>query len=446
MGSFTSQEHDSPQKCDVLVIGAGPAGSAISALLAEKGWHVRVLEKDTHPRFHIGESLLPHTLPFLKRLGVLQEVDKIGIRKYGTELISPYHAEPTTLYFSQATDQSFSHAYQVRRSEFDQVLLKNAAGKGAKVHEGWRVTKVQFRDEDTSLVTAIDSRNDIRHWETSFVVDATGRDSFLSNHFGSKQRDKHLNSAAIFGHFEGVQRHTGLDEGNISLCWFDHGWFWIIPLKDGTTSVGAVCWPSYLKSRRTGLNQFLWDTIALCRPISQRLKDAKLIIPAMATGNYSYRSRRQIVGTNHIMIGDALAFIDPVFSTGVHLALNSAILGANVVDARLRGAADYQRNTREFQDSMRRGLATYSWFIYRFTQPAFRNLFMAPRNILRIQEAVLSLLAGDVFRKTPNRFAIFLFKTLYYVNVLLNPVSNLRAHRQKVHAVDDGAVSARDTT
>lgn len=439
MESFAPQQASSPQRCDVLVIGAGPAGSAISALLAERGWNVEVLDKDTHPRFHIGESLLPHTLPYLKRLGVLQDVDKIGIRKHGVELLSPHHASTTTLYFSQALDQSFPHAYQVRRSDFDHILLRNAVEKGANVHEGWRVIKVELRDNDTSLVTATDNRSTTRRWEASFVVDATGRDSFLSNQFGGKQRDQHHNSVAIFSHFEGVRRHTGLDEGNISLCWFDHGWFWLIPFKDGVTSVGAVCWAAYLKSRKAGLNQFLWDTIALCRPVSERMKDAKPIMPAMATGNYSYRSTRHRVGAGHIMIGDALAFIDPVFSTGVHLALNSAILGASVVDARLRNGPEYERATREFEASVRRGLATYSWFIYRFTQPAFRKLFMAPRDILHIQGAVLSLLAGDVFRTTPTRLPIFLFKALYYLNSVINPMSNFFAYRQKMLSVtEDG--------
>ena len=149
MGNSAKQKTDSLQKCDVLVIGGGPAGSAISALLAEMGWNVQILEKDTHPRFHIGESLLPYTLPFLKRLGVLQKVDKIGMRKYGIELLSPDHTDPMTLYFSQAIDPSFSYAYQVRRSEFDQILLENASEKGAIVYEGLRVVKVELQNGTT---------------------------------------------------------------------------------------------------------------------------------------------------------------------------------------------------------------------------------------------------------------------------------------------------------
>ncbi len=433
----TEHECEPLQRCDVLVIGGGPAGSSISALLAEQGWHVEVLEKDTHPRFHIGESLLPDTLPFLERLGVLQEVDKIGIQKHGIELISPSHDKPVTLYFADATDRSFPYAYQVRRSEFDQVLLKNAGRKGAKVHEGCRVTEVRFRQGNTALAIAVDRDKNTCRWEASFIVDATGRDTFLSSRSGCKERDRHHNSAAIYGHFEGARRHNGIDEGNISIHWFEHGWVWMIPFKDGVTSVGAVCWPSYLKSRKVGLDQFLWDTLAMCPPVSQRLRDAKLIMPVMAAANYSYQSR-QMTGPNYIMIGDAFAFIDPVFSSGVHLALKSAILGASVVDAHLRGSPDLPHLKKAFERTVRRGLDTYSWFIYRFMQPAFRNLFMSPRNMFGIEGAVLSLLAGDVFRRTPSRMPIFLFKALYYGSTLLSPLTNLATYRRIRQAVHDG--------
>src|SRR6185369_6838368 len=173
-------------------------------------------------------------------------------------------------------------------------------------------------------------------------------DTFLSGQLGGKHRNPHHNSAAIFGHFEGVRRLSGMDEGNISIIWFDHGWFWIIPFKDGTTSVGAVCWPYYLKERKTTVEQFLWQTIALCAPVAERMTNAKLVTPAHAAANYSYR-RTTMSGAGYIMLGDAFAFMDPVFSSGVHLALNSAIHGAKVVDAFLRGAPEYARLLREFE-------------------------------------------------------------------------------------------------
>ena len=421
-------------QCDVLVIGGGPAGSSISALLAEKGWKVAVLEKSHHPRFHIGESLLPFSLSYLERLGVMNQIEEIGIRKYGAELISPVHDKPTTLYFSQAMDKSFPYAYQVRRSEFDEILLRNCSMKGATVYEGLNATQVDFSENQSIVVTAVDSEKTHHTWECQFLVDASGRDTFLSSHLGTKQRSQTHNSAAIFGHFEGAQRHSGKDEGNITIAWFAQGWCWFIPFKDGTTSVGAVCWPSYLKKRQTDLDTFLWDTLAQCTSIAQRLTHAKLVVPASATGNYSYQGAA-MTGPNYLLVGDAFGFIDPVFSSGVHLALHSAFQGAEVVHAHLTKSKNFPSIRQEFEWSVQKSLRLYSWFISRFTQPAFRNLFMAPRNIFHMEEAILSVLSGDIFGNTPTRIPLSLFKLAYYFTLLQSPVNNFEAYRLRKQGV-----------
>jgi len=432
-----------PVTSDVLVIGGGPAGSAISAILAENGWNVHVLEKDHHPRFHIGESLLPHSLPLLKRLGVLPEVEKIGIIKYGAEVVSPYHGRSRMLYFSKALDGSQPFAYEVKRAEFDKILIDNAVTKGAHLHEGVRAKHVEFRSGRTHVVQAETERGQTQAYEARFVVDASGRDTFLSGQLAGKQRNPHHNSAAVFAHFEGVKRLTGLDEGNISIVWFDHGWWWIIPFKDGTTSVGAVCWPSYISTRKVPLEQFLQDTIALCPPVADRMAKAKLIGQAYAAANYSYR-RNTMRGDGYLMIGDAFAFIDPVFSSGVHLALNSATLGANVVDAYLRKSPQYQQHAQEFDRTIRLGVKTYSWFIYHFTQPAFRQLFMSEGSVLKMEEAVLSVLAGDAFGKSPTKIPIFLFKIVYYLVYLFNFRENWAASRHRARGVPDTVVNIKD--
>lgn len=416
--------------CDVLVVGGGPAGSAISALLAEKGWRVDVVEKTPHPRFHIGESLLPHTLPFLERLGVHEQIERIGLRKYGAELVSPFHDKPVTLYFSRAMDTAHPFAYQVRRSEFDEILFKNCNAKGVRSHVGVRATAVDWSSRATLMVHGLDAQHNHIAWQCRFLVDATGRDTFLANQLGLKRRNSRHNSAAIFGHFNGVARQPGKDEGNITIAWFKHGWFWIIPFRDGVTSVGAVCSPSYLKTRHEDLDHFLWSTIAHCPAVAERLRDAKLVVPAMATGNYSYQAQ-SMLGEHYMIIGDAFAFVDPVFSTGVHLALYSAFRGAEVVDAQLREAPRIAKQRKDFERTVRKTVKLYSWFIYRFTQPAFRFLFMTPRNAFRMEEAVLSVLAGDVFRKTPTRIPLLCFKMAYYLAVLLAPMRNWSAYRQR---------------
>ncbi len=418
-------------RCDVLVIGGGPAGSTVSSLLAEKGWNVALLEKDHHPRFHIGESLLPMNLPILERLGVLEEVRQIGIVKPGVEMNSdPHPGRRQTYYFDRLSGHVYPHAFEVRRSEFDHILLQNSAKQGVEIHEGIRVTDIAFRPGSASLVSARDNSGSVRTWAARYVVDASGRNTFLSTRLGLKAKDKRHNSAAIFGHFKRALRRSGRDEGNIGLYWFEHGWFWMIPLRDDVMSVGAVCWPDYLKTRASGLDAFLWDTIRLCPGVNERMTQAELIGPARATGNYSYYSRR-MWGEGYILVGDAYAFVDPVFSSGVYLAMSGAAMGAEVVDTCLREGRSVDQLLEKFESRMKGGLRTLSWFIHRFTTPATHDLFMAPRNILGMEQAILSTLSGNVFRGDRATAPIALFKAIYYLTASLTWSRSWASYRRR---------------
>ncbi|HEY5626341.1 MAG TPA: NAD(P)/FAD-dependent oxidoreductase, partial [Nitrospira sp.] len=428
-----------PTACDILVVGGGPAGSTISTLLAQRGWHVHLLEKDPHPRFHIGESLLPQSIPMLTALGVLPEVERIGMIKYGAEMLSHRFGRSQMFYFAKAFDESQPYAFEVKRSEFDSILLRNACAKGATVHEGVKAHGVEIRPGKPFIIRAEDRVGTSLIWEAKFLVDASGRDTFLSNQLGGKRRSSTHNSAALFGHFEGVERLLGKDEGNITAAWLDHGWCWLIPFKDGTTSVGVVCYPDYLKTRTVPLDQFLLETLRQSPPIAKRMERAKPITPTYAAANFSYR-RETMSGDGYLMIGDAFAFIDPVFSSGVHLALNSATVGAKVVDAYLRDSPEYLSQLREFERIVCRGIETFSWFIHRFTQPAFQQLFVSTRRPPKIERAVLSLLAGDVFAQSKARFPLFLFKVVYYAVFLLNWKENWAVARRR-RAVTRAAVT-----
>ena len=417
--------------CDVLVIGGGPAGSTVAPLLAQKGHHVVLLEKAHHPRFHIGESLLPANLPLLERLGVADEVRAIGQYKPGAEFGSPHHDHTQTFEFADAWDKSMPYAYQVRRAEFDEILIRNAQRQGAEVHEGCQARSVEFLPDQSVRVHARydDGRETV--WDAKFLVDASGRDTFLASRLKIKERNPRHNSAAVYGHFANARRNEGEAEGNITIFWFDHGWFWFIPLTGGATSVGMVTWPYHMKTRQgRSVQQFLMDNVATCAGLAERLKDASLLGPVEATGNFSYSAQRNH-GSNYLMLGDAYTFIDPVFSSGVWLAMNGGELGAQTIDTCLREPARARAALRHFDRQSRHGPRAFSWFIYRVTNPIMCDFFMGPRNLFRVKEALLSTLAGDVYGGAPIGRSLLAFKLLYYAANLAQPRRAFAAWRKR---------------
>lgn len=430
-----------PATCDILIVGGGPAGATAAIMLAERGYRVVVVEKTRHPRFHIGESLLPANLPLLERLGVAEKVRSIGMEKWGAEFISAGDGRRQEFLFAKAWNKSLPMAYQVRRSEFDEILIRRASSQGAEVVEGCRVHDVEF-PEGTARVRVHALHDDGREqsWEAARIIDASGRDTFLGNRLRIKRRNKKHNSAAMYAHFAGARRDGGRSGGNISVYWFEHGWFWSIPLADGTTSIGSVVWPTYMKTRGgTPLGEFFLSTIALCPPLADRLSDATLISEVEATGNYSYACDRSF-GERYLMIGDAYTFIDPVFSSGVMLAMNGGMAAAETVDA---CSADPKRSARalkRFDALMRHGPNQFSWFIYRVTNPTMREAFLGPRNVLRMEEALLSLLAGDIFGRTPIWTSLRLFKAMYYLMCFAHPGRTIRAARNRAANIRAGRV------
>src|SRR6267142_6873156 len=407
-----------PEVCDVAVIGGGPAGSTAATLLARRGYKVIALEKAHHPRFHIGESLLPMNLPLFERLGVLDKVRAMGVFKPGADFEADNERGYNTYEFSRAIGNSPPHAYQVWRQDFDKMLYDHARDCGADAREGHEVVAAeQMGPRETRLdVRADDGRSYCIR--SRYLVDASGRDAFISTKKRLRRKNDQHQSAAIFGHFRGAERRAGRDEGNISIYSFEHGWMWMIPLPDGVMSVGAVCRPDYLKQRKGRTVEFLLDTLKRNPALWRRVERAELIgNEVRVTGNYSYDSMK-MGGAGWVLVGDAFAFIDPVFSSGVYLAMSGAEQAAKVVDAALREPATEMALLRKLEKRQRTGMDRFSFFIYRFNGPVMRQMFSHPKNIWQLEQSVISMLAGDLFDTPKVLRRLQLFKLVYAINGL----------------------------
>ncbi|TLZ31924.1 MAG: NAD(P)/FAD-dependent oxidoreductase, partial [Gammaproteobacteria bacterium] len=259
------------EQCDVAVIGGGPAGSTAAALLARRGYRVIALEKAHHPRFHIGESLLPMNLPIFERLGVLEKVRALGVYKRGADFEADNEQGYNTFAFDRAIGNSPPHAYQVWRQDFDRMLFAHARECGASAREGHEALNIEQRGpRDTRLEVRTDDGRSYR-LQARYLVDASGRDTFLAAKKKLRRKNNRHQSAAIFGHFRGADARAGEDAGNISMYRFEHGWMWMIPLPAGVMSVGAVCWPDYLKQRKGRTLEFLLDTLKRNLALWQRV-------------------------------------------------------------------------------------------------------------------------------------------------------------------------------
>ena len=386
------------QECDVVVVGGGPAGSTIAALLAQKGKHVVLLEKDRFPRFHIGESLLPLNLPLFDRLGVADDVRRIGVYKPGAELVSDEHEAAATFRFADNPLLSVGYSYQVKRSEFDKLLLDNSRRLGASIMERTRVVDVALDGADRTTVTAIGADENQIQWSARFLVDASGRDTLLASRLGLKRIDKQNNTAAIFGHFRNIPRQAGDKAGMITVHLFEQGWFWVIPLPDNVTSVGVVGTQALFKSRKGKPDAIFAYAVGKCPSLARDMTNAEPLGPLVACADYSYDSR-SYVGERYILIGDAAAFIDPLFSSGVMMAMSSAEFGAKVVDALLEGREPRDRLVRDYERKIQISLASLSWLIYRINSPILRDILMSSFDLFNTRHGLINILAGDFYER-----------------------------------------------
>ncbi len=399
--------------CDVLVIGGGPGGSATATFLARHGRSVVLVERERHPRFHVGESLLPQSLPLLDELGVLDAVREIGVHKPGAEFISADGTREAVFDFSRALNGGPPHAYQVRRSEFDALLFERARDEGVTIREE-TTAEVEALD-DTGATIRLSGSGDMHETvQARFLVDASGRSSLMSKRLGEQRPDPRNTSAAIFGHFRGVPRRTDERAGNIRIHLTEPGWVWQIPLRDGVTSLGFVAPGEHLRNRDCGIEEFFRAHCARHPQLQAMLEEAEPIGRMQSTGNFSYRATAA-AGPHHVKVGDAYGFLDPIFSTGVHLALMSAREAADAISEILANPGRRDALLRRYHRDNERRLSFVSWFVYAIHEPSFRQMMLYPRDVLGVERAMISLLAGDFTPSLGIRARIALFKLIRYM-------------------------------
>ena len=404
-------------ECDILVIGAGPAGSTAAAILAGRGHDVVLVEKDRHPRFHIGESLLPLNTRIFDLLGIRADVDAIGVYKPGAEFVADNTGREVQFAFAAGLDKRYPHSWQVRRSELDALLFRHARERGAQTIEDTRVTSVDFQPGGRATVVAQGPAGE-RRFRPRYMLDASGRDTFLASRLGSKRSNKRNNTAAVYAHYTGAEFRTGERAGYISVHLAEDGWFWMIPLQEGVMSVGFVGNPTAFKGRHGTPAELLEARIAASPTVGARMRDAMRVSEVASTGNYSYFADRS-AGDGYLMIGDAFAFLDPVFSSGVLLAMTAGEQGAAVAEAALTDPARALVLARRMERELRSAMDRFAWLIYRINTPALRFLFMAPRNWFGMRTGLISLLAGNL-RGSPRMVVpVLAFKTIYYVTSAL---------------------------
>ncbi len=416
------------QNEDVLVVGGGPGGSAAAIMLARRGRRVTIIEKDRHPRFHIGESLLPMSMPIFDALGVRESVEALGVIKRGADFPSANQAGYQVFRFDRSLHPTSAYAVQIRRADLDQVLFSAAQRAGVTTVEDTLAQDVAFLDDGVE-VAARNPQGELVRYSARYLIDASGRDTLLGRLMHLKQANQRHRSAALYAHFSGVARRSGDDAGNISIYRIADGWVWVIPLSHGITSIGVVCGPSTLRGRGGDNAGFLHRTLLSNEHLARRLADARIVGNLHATGNYSYRCTRR-AGRRWVMVGDAAAFVDPVFSSGVHLALQSALDAATLVHRVLKEPAHEHYLQRRYSATHLAALRRVSWFIVRFNTPIMWRLFSNPHNGWRLEEAVISFLAGDFYRSDGIAWRLRVFKLMYALTCLADVRAAFNGMRQ----------------
>jgi flavin-dependent dehydrogenase len=390
-----------PAEADAVVCGGGPGGSTFATVMARMGHRTVVFEREKFPRFHIGESLLPWNVPLFERIGVLSKLKAAGPQvKLGARFYHQGSSFTRPVVFANGIDREHPSSFHVKRAEFDMLLLDHARESGAAVFQEARVLEVLFGADGRrarGVKVLLEGESEPRTVEAKVVVDATGRDALLSRHLGGRRRDPLLDRSAAFAHYDTFRRAEGPTGGDIVVVTTPDGWWWLIPFSDGSVSVGIVMPSRRFKEREGTVERFFEESVSATPEVRDLLAGSKRTMDVQAIADYSYSTPR-ISGDGFCLVGDAACFLDPVFSTGVLLAMESAELAASAVDRALRAkgrvdAADF----RGFEKIYRRAIRRFAVFVHGFYQPHVLETFYTPAPNLWIQRGVTTALGGGVF-------------------------------------------------